>query len=387
MRLALDKAEEILARVRPLARQAGITRVSDITGLDKLGLPVFLAVRPDVDDAAISVYNGKGLTAAEAELSAIMEGIERYSGSTREEPVVVGSYAELKGSGQNVLDPRELILSKRYPYDDQTEYEWVRGKELMSGQEMLVPANCAYFPYYPPVGRLILNPNTDGLAAGNSVEGASVRALLELVERDASSLSQYQNELVTVEESTIDADWLQPVLAMFKAANIDVYLKNITSDIGLPVFSATTVDAEYELITGGYGCHFSRDVALFRALVEAAQTRLTIIHGAREDLDQEKRIWADAVARAGVWAQRTNRVVAFQDIPTWEHGASHEQDLEIVLGQLRRAGLDKAIIVELTKPNVGVPVVRAIVPGLEDTVIDPQRIGRRARAYWKSQNA
>jgi thioglycine synthase len=71
--------EEKLSRVRERLRTAGITRVADITNLDRIGIPVFSSIRPTAEQGAISVYNGKGATPVEAEVSAMMEGIERYS--------------------------------------------------------------------------------------------------------------------------------------------------------------------------------------------------------------------------------------------------------------------------------------------------------------------
>ena len=71
--------EETLARVEKLLPAAGITRVADITNLDRIGIPVFSSIRPTAGLGAVSVYNGKGATPAEAKVSAMMEGIERFS--------------------------------------------------------------------------------------------------------------------------------------------------------------------------------------------------------------------------------------------------------------------------------------------------------------------
>ena len=74
-----DEPEKTLARIEPLTKKAGISRIADITGLDRIGIPVFSSIRPSAETGAISIYNGKGLTPTQARISAIMEGIERYS--------------------------------------------------------------------------------------------------------------------------------------------------------------------------------------------------------------------------------------------------------------------------------------------------------------------
>ncbi|HJJ55066.1 MAG TPA: methanogenesis marker 1 protein, partial [Methanocorpusculum sp.] len=66
---------DTLARIEKFTTEAGITRVADITDLDRLGIPVYSCIRPAAADGAISVYNGKGGTEEEARAAGIMEGI------------------------------------------------------------------------------------------------------------------------------------------------------------------------------------------------------------------------------------------------------------------------------------------------------------------------
>ena len=97
------------ARIEPKAPAAGITRVADITNLDRVGIPVFSCIRPTAEDGAITVYNGKGATVEESRISAIMEGIERYSAEVHDREIRVALYQEL-GGHETVLDPKDLIL-------------------------------------------------------------------------------------------------------------------------------------------------------------------------------------------------------------------------------------------------------------------------------------
>src|SRR5512133_467650 len=103
--IPLDKT---LARIEPLVPVAGITRVADITSLDRIGIPVFSCIRPTADDGAITVYNGKGATVEESRISAIMEGIERYSAEAHDRDIRTALFQELKGR-EPVIDPHDLI--------------------------------------------------------------------------------------------------------------------------------------------------------------------------------------------------------------------------------------------------------------------------------------
>ena len=102
--------EATLARIEPLVPAAGITRVADITSLDRIGIPVFSCIRPTAMDGAITVYNGKGATIEESRISAIMEGIERYSSEMHDRRPELAPYGEMRMRGKNVLDPADLIL-------------------------------------------------------------------------------------------------------------------------------------------------------------------------------------------------------------------------------------------------------------------------------------
>ena len=84
--------EETLKRIEPKVPAAGITRVADITNLDRIGIPVFSCIRPTAEDGAITVYNGKGATVEESRISAIMEGIERYSAEVHDRNIRVALY-------------------------------------------------------------------------------------------------------------------------------------------------------------------------------------------------------------------------------------------------------------------------------------------------------
>lgn len=371
--------EETLARARARLPAAGITRVADITNLDRIGIPVFSSIRPTAEAGAISVYNGKGATPVEAEVSAMMEGIERYSGEMDDREPIVGRYSEVSAR-ESAVDPADLILPDRVPAD--MAVPWVRGYDIVGEEEVLVPAHAVYHPLPVTCGRLF-RTNTNGLASGNTLEEATFHALMEVVERDAWSLVEVtRNTGPRIEgiEDGLAAD----LLAKFAAAGVEVILKDITSDIGIPTVAAVADDVvlrDPTLLTIGMGSHTSADIAVLRALTEVAQSRLTQIHGAREDTDTadvRKKLGYDRTKRLNRHWFAESETVRFPQLPSFDSD-DFLTDINHVTARLGAAGLSRVIVVDLTRPEIGIPVVRVIVPGLEMYAMDQDRMGRRCR--------
>ncbi|HOB18089.1 MAG TPA: YcaO-related McrA-glycine thioamidation protein [Candidatus Methanoculleus thermohydrogenotrophicum] len=372
--------EETLRRARARLPAAGITRVADITSLDRVGIPVFSSIRPTAATGAISVYNGKGATPIEAEVSAMMEGIERYSGEMNDQEPLVGRYSEVSAS-MTAINPADLVLPPRILVD--VPVPWVAGYDIMQEEEVLVPAHAVYHPLPVTYGRLF-RTNTNGLASGNTLEEAVFHALMEVVERDAWSLVEAARMNAPRIEGINDR-FAADLLAKFEDAGIEVTLRDITSDIGVPTVAAVADDVVLKdpaLLTIGMGSHTSAQIAVLRALTEVAQSRLTQIHGAREDTDT-------ADVRRKIGYERTKRMnrhwfadggdtVELAAIPSFDSD-DFLTDINCVLDRLAAAGLSRVIVVDLTRPEIGIPVVRVVVPGLEVYAVDQDRFGRRCR--------
>ena len=161
-------------------------------------------------------------------------------------------------------------------------------------------------------------------------------------------------------------------------------IKDITSDIGVPTIAAASDDLKLKdpaLLTIGMGTHTNAGVAVLRALTEVAQSRLTQIHGAREDTttaDFRRQIGYERTKRLNRhWFESTG-TEPFREIRS-QDSDDFLDDINLMLKRLGDAGLDRAIVVDLTRPEIGVPVVRVVVPGLEMSAMDPDRRGRRWR--------
>jgi ribosomal protein S12 methylthiotransferase accessory factor len=378
--------ENTLARVAPIARQIGITRVGNVTGLDRIGIPIAVAVRPN--SRSFSVSQGKGLLLSGALASATMEAIELFHGENLRERAIVASHRELSAATRTV-SPASL-RGTGLPLPEQTEIAWIEGYDLLGNGACWVPWEVVHTDYTLPTSHSGENflSGTNGLASGNHLSEAISSAICELVERDAVALwhardisarSRCRLDLASV----TDEDCLG-LFDLYDKAGITPRLWNVTSDIGIPAFicdiPAQTEDPSVALRRfRGAGCHPNRAIALARAMTEAAQTRLTYIAGIRDDLQDYSESSKDKLGAALLDAMSEAAPPgAFEDIP------NHDADDVLVdvrweLECLRAAGVRAAIAVDLTRPEFGIPVVRMIVPGLEWDCTHPRYVpGRRA---------
>jgi ribosomal protein S12 methylthiotransferase accessory factor len=370
--------EETFACIQDLVSIAGIVRVADITGLDRVGIPVFSCIRPAAAQGAISVYNGKGATEIAARVSGIMEGIERYSAEVQpDDTILYDNYAFL-AEKRAVLDPTQLILPKGA--DILAPYPWIEIDNLSTGTSVLTPAHAVFHPVafeYMPLFRT----STNGIASGNTYEEALFHGLCEIIERDAWSLAEASGKggpLIT----DITNPVISEMLDKFSAAGIDIYLRDISSDIRLPTIIAIADDVTTKdptLITIGMGTHTSPEIAAIRAITEVAQSRATQIHGAREDTDEMQRtriIGYDRMKRINKRWFATDETIPFSDIYHFDSD-DFSNDISYTIEELAQAGLNQVLVADLTRAELNIPVVRVIVPGLEHYAIDPDRSGAR----------
>ncbi|WP_158642224.1 YcaO-like family protein [Actinomadura sp. WAC 06369] len=402
----------------PLLRTVGVTRVADITRLDRVGIPVFNAIVPRSHDL-LSVYNGKGRTPDDARASAIMEAVERFAAWQPRTPDLVASYAELKASGRRALNPEEHNLAPGHAYRPDRPISWAEGFDLLGDASVYVPLCLAgYYVDFHEAQCFSIN-TTNGLASGNSLEEAICHGLCELIERDALTLADLvANRLAhmvrdklgdrapagaaaALEDRHRDVEprslpeaarWFAE---RFEQAGLPLVVRDITSPLGIPTFAAfvrETVSETFSSAHSGYGTHPNAEVALIRSLTELAQSRAVDIQGMREDITLPREAngrWAEHVSRGGevdtsVWPWRPSGVpVRFRDVPDHRND-DVIADIDLMLERLRRDGLDRAIVVDRTPPGFPVHVVRVVVPGLESWAIDQSRLGARATAHWEA---
>ena len=377
-------------------RTAGITRITEITHLDRVKIPVFSSIRPTAQSGGVSVYAGKGATVEQARASAMMEGFERYSAEKQDidqEKISISTYNEIKN--ESVLNPNDLLLPKSFENQniEMQKLEWIEAEEIISESPILVPANAVFHPYIPnreikPSAMAMFKGNTNGLASGNVIEEAVLHGIFEVVERDAWSIFELtKRNKKQIDLDTIENETVNELVEKFTEQGIKIKLMDITADLKIPTIVASaddTVLKDAALLTLGVGTHLNPEIAAIRALSEVAQSRATQIHGTREDT-----VRADFMRKAGYEnMKRTNKdyfveedeKINLSDIENKITG-SIKRDIEVSIEEVQKAGLDKVIYYDLTREEIGVNVARVIIPKAELYCLDEERLGNRALEY------
>lgn len=367
--------EQTLARVAPFLPVMGITRVANVTGLDTVGIPVVMVARPN--SRSVSVSQGKGVTLVAAKASGVMESIESYHAERITLPLKFASFEELRWT-HPVVDVHQLPRLSTSAYTPHTPILWIEGADLLNGGRKWTPFDMVHLNFTMPTapGHGCFLPSSNGLASGNHLTEATSHAIAELIERDAITLWRQSDaaaqQATSVDLDSVDDPVCRSLIERFEAVGVDVGVWEITSDVGLPAFLCRIVEREdgpqHSIRpASGMGCHAAREIALSRALTEAAQSRLTFIAGARDDMPRAEYDRHLDPAQHARWKTRIFSGPAqrsFADCPT--HSATAiEADLQHQLDRLRAVGIKEVVAIDLTKPEFGIPVVRVIAPGLE----------------------
>jgi ribosomal protein S12 methylthiotransferase accessory factor len=366
---------------RALLRGLGITRIARVTGLDRSGIEVACAVRPL--GHVLQVCNGKGETFAEAAAGALLEAAELW-GAERIDPgeLVFGSREELgdRFSGE-VWDAADLgsagALVAPELWSQATRCAWREGVELRSGTPVLVPARALHcLPAgAPPLGPAIIAWSSNGSGAHPVRSAALLHALLEAAERDqlARALpSGFTRQKIA--QASIAARSLASaaprtarVVEALGTRGFDAYLFDLSSPgtLGLPVAGALLAERQKGpiFLTAGYACALERDEALLRALLEAAQSRLTDIHGAREDVHPSDR-GADEALLETCRATAARAVAGRMPQIRLPRGWGSVPGVRAVLSRLSAAGFARAAAFELAPRGLSIHIVKVVVPGM-----------------------
>ncbi len=426
----VKSVDDTLKHVTSIAYSIGVTRVADITHLDVLRIPNYSAVLPGSIDN-IWVYSGKGPTHKHAKASALMESIERYSalagnfkyhGNRR---VSTGSMNDMMmrhGRG-NVVHVDDVVEPVSFNYNDNMLMDFIECYDIMNHTDVYVPAGLILTRYDLIASRSgkvnpFLYSHTNGLAAGNTIEEAIVQGLCEVIERDAVSIAELRSSVLAyhrmksivarlnshgikvkdissedyvddpdiypeVDLTSVENKYARFLISRFEREGIPLLVKDITSDVGIPTFIATSVQwitDDYAYMSEGHGTHPKKDIALIRAVTEVAQNRAANIQGARDDL-RRMRYDASKSAENRAWQfMHSSRNIDYSSIPSYEHDDVLD-DIEFILSRLKRAGLDKVVVADLTHDSTKIPVVRVVVPGLETFKVSRSVVGERGMRY------
>jgi ribosomal protein S12 methylthiotransferase accessory factor len=353
--------EQTWQAIRPLLPQLGITRISDITGLDDLGIPVYVAVRPA--SATLAVSQGKGVTHELARVSAAMEIIEFAHAEDVPRAALHGPASEVLG-GQ--YDIRDLQLARGSLVSDSVVLGWLPGRTVAGNQPTWAPreyvqvSNAFRRSWAPP----LFETSTNGLASGNSVDEAALHGLYELIERDclADLAAAPRNELMRLHPSAVtdaDCQWL---IERLVAADNWFEIIDVTNRFGVPCYYVSIWSESFPLVITGTGCHLDPAVALNRALTEAAQSRLAIIAGTRESVPEQ--VYLLQHMRHERPQPLGPHLPVTREMPLDDSADSIAADLLAVARKILATGGSDPIIVDISRGYDGIAVTKTIVPGL-----------------------
>lgn len=378
---------ETLERIRPCFPIAGLTRMANITGLDRIDIHTTLSIRPGAK--TLTTSSGKGFTLDAAMASGAMEGIELFHCEEAALPSVRRSYDDLAGEYTRI-PVEQLQFTKDAIFSPQWRYHWTFAWDLVHQREVAVPLAAVHMGLGE---RVLENLHTfqltsNGLASGNELLEAINAGLFEVIERDAIALYRTRwarNKVppAVVRLETIEHPLVLDLLARLERARVAPVLFDCTTDTDVPVYMAYVYDLEWRNfgVFKGYGAHLDPEIAMVRAITEAIQSRVIYIAGSRDDVfrHQYLRLKRDddnrslrgfkAIAREVDARQRRS-----QATPTFEG------DTLVAMEKLRRVGLDQVLVLDLSRPDFPINVVKVIVPGLEGYMFDFYAPGPRARA-------
>ncbi len=381
--------EETLKRVIPLLEKAGMDPLEDITPMDNIGIPVYSVYRKMTAKGTFGNYNGKGATPEQAQASAVMEAMERYSAELRDDDeIVYGTIQQVRDNGP-MIEPNDLILPARVMNGLETEdIAWTTGYDLIQGEEVWVPACAVFYPYYPDGDLQLFRFHTNGIAAGNTMEEAILHAMFEVIERDAWSIAEAFDrtnaDVIIEDENSVPGR----LLKQFRDNGVEIQLKDLTTDVGVTTIGASSDDVrtkDPELLNIGVGTHLDPQIAAIRALTEVAQSRTTHKHGLKVNANLvkvTKDMGYDRIKKVNrLWYSENKNKIKLEDMVDQSTDYVLD-DIEVVLGKLVDTGFERAVVADLTRPEIGVPTVRMIIPGMEVSTMDSEREGSRCWGRW-----
>jgi ribosomal protein S12 methylthiotransferase accessory factor len=332
--------------------------------------------------------NGKGVSSTQARASGMCEAIERYCG------VFQGDEARrqdtLQGLGSDAFHPHLLLgYSERqyalreewnathssrmhfipHRFEEHRRVEWSPVWSLTHGTTRYVPTSFCYFGYADPAPTFC-QADSNGCAAGNSLEEAVLQGFLELAERDAVAVWWYNRvRRPRVDLESFDEPYFRRLTEYYRRLGRELWVLDLTNDLGLPTFAAISRNTERtpEHLSIGFGTHLEARIGILRALTEMNQFLPLLELAAAGGTPGESEVsrW---LATASV-AEHAYLAPAEEASP---RGAAHfsrvwsedlREDVEWCVDLARRHGLE-TLVLDQTRPDVGLSVVRVIVPGL-----------------------
>jgi ribosomal protein S12 methylthiotransferase accessory factor len=378
----LLSARAMLERVRPRLGSCGVTRLANITGLDRVGVPVALATRPN--GATLSTSAGKGLTLEQAFVSAAMEAMETTVAETLVPDRRGLSWKQMESSHHAVIDASRLTLRRFAGLNRDWPRDWLMGWDLLQECRCAVPFSMVSLTRpgaakEPPV----LPASSNGLASGATLLEAVLNAILEVMERDALGRYGILGPGVTRVDLS-DADVLDvPVVSaavgdkplalgtLLERSGLRVMAVQIPSIAPSYVYAVVLVDPELAKVGVYHGtaCALDSGSALRGALLEALQSRAVYIAGTRDDYSRETHHLLRRGHYGEMFQQSLDQLPVKTYVPRSKATESLHGDIELLSDGMRSQGVEQLIVLDLSRPALpGVHVAKVFAPGLAEVL-------------------
>ncbi|MFG2885270.1 TOMM precursor leader peptide-binding protein [Streptomyces sp. NPDC048297] len=334
---------------------------------------------------------GKGITPVEAEVGALCEAVERYSATRHgDEPVVVDSFT---GLGADAVHPNacQLYAERQFarrdawnrtasafnhvppPFDPGARREWTPVWSLTAGAHRMLPTSMLYFGPAPGAGPAAPWADSNGNAAGSSLEDAVVQGFLEVVERDAVALWWYnRTRQPAVDLDAFDEPWLARIRTTYDRLGRELWALDLTADLGIPVMVAVSRRRARpaERICFGFGAHFDPRTALRRAVTEMAQllppedTAADPGSGFASLHPELSTWWQEATVENQPYLRPDPAESPLTPGSCmWTPRVDLAEEITAAEALVRGAGMEM-LVLDQTRPDVELPVVKVVVPGM-----------------------
>ena len=337
---------------------------------------------------------GKGSTSGQSRVSALCEAVERYSGALHGDEIRIRKRLSEFATEEGAIHPNdvqlfsdhqlanaETINAEGHPYnvvparfDPDIELDWTPVWSLTEERHRCLPTSMLYSMQPEERARGELVADSNGCAAGNTLEEAILQGFYELVERDAFAIWWYNKLRVPgVDLSGFDDEYLASAYDYYAGHARDLWMLDVTSDIGIPVFVALSrkLEGPTEEIIYGAGAHADPRIAALRALCELNQCLSWLLphpdrRGGRPIIDDPLVRWWWKTARLAdcSWLRPAEAVPPYteSEYPLTE-SADTREDVERCIAAVAARGME-FLVLDQTRPDIGMPVARVIVPGM-----------------------
>ncbi|WP_116049821.1 TOMM precursor leader peptide-binding protein [Amycolatopsis palatopharyngis] len=329
---------------------------------------------------------GKGVTRIDAEVGALCEAVERYSGGYHGDELTVSG--SLRTLGADAVHPNASMLyaEEQYrtrrtwnqahatyqyvcePFDESAVLDWTPLWSLTEQRQRLLPTGLLYFGAPDADGRGCVRADSNGNAAGSSIEDAILQGLLELIERDAVALWWYNRTPVPgIDLAAFGDPWLEEMVSEYAGVGRELWALDVTTDLDVPVMVAMSrsVTGTRERIMFGFGAHLDPLSALRRAVCELNQMLPAVLDDDCAFEDPDARAWL----RGATVANQPYLLPADGASPRtpasfrFTHRDDVRDDVRALVRTVANHGME-TLVLDQTRPDIELPVVKVVVPGL-----------------------